>query len=124
MVAVSSDTSGANQANGAWVRSLRSLAPACLTAFVTIFMLISIVVYDRFFVPAIRKYTGNPRGITLLQIMGVCLVLHVIIILIACMAGRKRLSVAKEHHIFGKTDTVPLTVFILLPQFCPDGGRR
>ncbi|GLT42274.1 hypothetical protein SLA2020_162850 [Shorea laevis] len=93
------------------------LPPACLTAFVIIFMLISIVVYDRLFVPAARKYSRNPRGITLLQRMGVGLVLHVIIMLIACMAERKRLSVAKEHHIFGKNDTVPLTVFILLPQF-------
>ncbi|GLU07784.1 hypothetical protein SLE2022_247310 [Rubroshorea leprosula] len=93
------------------------IPPACLTAFVTVFMLISIVVYDRLFVPAVRKYTGNPRGITLLQRMGVGFVLHVIIMLIACMAERKRLSVAKEHHIFGKNDTVPLTVFILLPQF-------
>ncbi|CAK9165600.1 unnamed protein product [Ilex paraguariensis] len=93
------------------------IPPACLQAFVTIFMLTSIVIYDRFFVPFIRGYTKNPRGITLLQRMGIGLVLHVIIMLIACFAERKRLSVAKEHGIFGKKQVVPLSIFILLPQF-------
>ncbi|XVF81031.1 hypothetical protein PTKIN_Ptkin15bG0123800 [Pterospermum kingtungense] len=93
------------------------IPPACLTAFVTIFMLISIAIYDRFFVPAVRRYTKNPRGITLLQRMGIGLVLHIIIMIIACFAERKRLSVAKEHHRFGGNDTLPLSIFILLPQF-------
>ncbi|MBA0603820.1 hypothetical protein Gorai_001981 [Gossypium raimondii] len=90
---------------------------ACLTAFVTIFMLISIPVYDRIFVPTVRRYTKNPRGITLLQRMGIGLVLQIIIMVVACFAERKRLSVAREHQIVGKDDTVPLTIFILLPQF-------
>ncbi|CAK9149980.1 unnamed protein product [Ilex paraguariensis] len=76
-----------------------------------------IVIYDRFFVPAIRQYTNNPRGITLLQRMGIGLVLHVIIMLIACFAERKRLGVAKENGIFGKKEIVPLSIFNLLPQF-------
>ncbi|TYJ27139.1 hypothetical protein E1A91_A07G165700v1 [Gossypium mustelinum] len=90
---------------------------ACLTAFVTIFMLISIPVYDRIFVPTVRRYTKNPRGITLLQRMGIGLVLQIIIMVVACFAERKRLSVARKHQIVGKDDTVPLTIFILLPQF-------
>lgn len=36
---------------------------------------------------------------------------------IACLAERKRLSVARENGIFGKGEKVPLTIFILLPQF-------
>ncbi|XP_056172614.1 protein NRT1/ PTR FAMILY 5.2-like [Syzygium oleosum] len=93
------------------------IPPASLTAFVTIFMLISLVIYDRFFVPAVRHYTKNSRGITLLQRMGVGLVLHIMIMVIACLAERRRLSVARENGIYGKLQTVPLTIFILLPQF-------
>ncbi|KAF5738968.1 putative oligopeptide transporter [Tripterygium wilfordii] len=93
------------------------IPPACLTAFVTIFMLTSLVIYDRFFVTAIKRYTKNPRGITLLQRMGMGLVLQTIIMVVACLAERKRLNVAEENNIFGKHDTVPLTIFILLPQF-------
>ncbi|KAJ7977202.1 Protein NRT1/ PTR FAMILY 5.2 like [Quillaja saponaria] len=97
------------------------IPPACLSAFVTIFMLISIVLYDRVFVPVIRNYTKNPRGITLLQRLSIGLVLHIIMMLTAFLAERKRLSVASKNHIFGKKETVPLSIFILLPQFALTG---
>ncbi|XP_045797059.1 protein NRT1/ PTR FAMILY 5.3-like [Trifolium pratense] len=97
------------------------IPPACLTAFITIFMLISIVVYDRVFVPMIRRYTRNPRGITMLQRLGIGLVLHITIMVIACLAEKKRLHVARENNLFGRHDTIPLTIFILLPQFALSG---
>ncbi|KAL9168899.1 hypothetical protein ABFS82_04G044800 [Erythranthe guttata] len=93
------------------------IPPACLTAFVTIFMLLTLVLHDRFLVPFLRKYTNNPRGITLLQRMGVGFALHVIIMTSACFAERRRLSVARENGVFKKGETVPLSIFILLPQF-------
>ncbi|KAK7245334.1 hypothetical protein RIF29_40174 [Crotalaria pallida] len=97
------------------------IPPACLNAFITIFMLISIVVYDRFLVPAIRRYTKNPRGITLLQRLGIGLVFHIIIMITACFAERRRLSVARENNLLGQHDILPLTIFILLPQFALAG---
>ncbi|KAM0018598.1 putative proton-dependent oligopeptide transporter family, MFS transporter superfamily [Helianthus debilis subsp. tardiflorus] len=93
------------------------IPPACLLVFVTIFLLISIVLYDRFFVPTVRKYTKNPRGITLLQRMAIGLALHVVIMVVASLVERKRLSVAKDHGIFENDQTVPLSIFVLLPQF-------
>ncbi|KAJ6812407.1 protein NRT1/ PTR FAMILY 5.2-like [Iris pallida] len=101
----------------------RSMGPrfkipaASLAAFVTIFMLISIVVYDRFFVPAVRRYTKNPRGITMLQRMGIGLAMHVVIMLVAVLAERKRLSVIREEALFDAKTIVPLSIFILLPQY-------
>ncbi|KAJ8639164.1 hypothetical protein MRB53_015858 [Persea americana] len=47
-------------------RSLGShfqIPAASFAAFVTIFMLTSIVIYDRWFVPMMRRWTKNPRGI-------------------------------------------------------------
>lgn len=97
------------------------IPPACLTAFVTIFMLLSLVIYDQWFVPAVRRYTKNPRGITLLQRMGIGIFLQMIIMVVACLAERKRLSVARENNITGKYEIVPLTIYILLPQFALAG---
>ncbi|KAG9446874.1 hypothetical protein H6P81_013002 [Aristolochia fimbriata] len=93
------------------------IPPASLAAFVTLAMLISLVIYDRYFVPAIRKYTKNPRGITMLQRMAAGLVLHIIIMITAALVEKKRLSVAKQHGTLGQKQTVPLTIFVLLPQF-------
>ncbi|XP_059653278.1 protein NRT1/ PTR FAMILY 5.2-like [Cornus florida] len=93
------------------------LPPASLGAFVTVSMLVSIILYDRVFVKIIRKWTKNPRGITLLQRMGIGLVLHTIIMIIASLTERYRLGVAKDHGLVEKVGQVPLTIFILLPQF-------
>ncbi|XP_043693845.1 protein NRT1/ PTR FAMILY 5.2-like [Telopea speciosissima] len=93
------------------------IPPASLAAFVTISMLICVVIYDRFFVKMMRKWTKNPRGVTLLQRMGIGLILHIIIMLIASLTERWRLSVARQHGLVGNGGTLPLSIFILLPQF-------
>lgn len=93
------------------------IPPASLAGFVTISMLISVVLYDRFFVRIMQKWTKNPRGITLLQRMGIGLVIHILIMTIASLTERYRLSVAKEHGLVENGGQVPLTIFILLPQF-------
>ncbi|KAG6785471.1 hypothetical protein POTOM_011204 [Populus tomentosa] len=56
-----------------------------------------------------RNYTAAENGIGFM--------LHVIVMITACLAERKRLSVAREHNIIGKNEVVPLSIFILLPQF-------
>jgi dipeptide/tripeptide permease len=94
------------------------IPPASLQGFVTISMLVSVVLYDRVFMPMARRVTGNPRGISLLQRMGVGLVIHIAIMVIASVTERHRLAVAHEHGIYTSKDTtVPLTIFVLLPQF-------
>jgi len=98
-----------------------AIPAASLLAVIVIFMLISIVVYDRAFVPVIRSYTKNPRGITILQRLGVGLTLHVIVMVIASLVERKRLNVAKENNLLGLHDTLPLTIFTLFPQFALAG---
>ncbi|XP_050239283.1 protein NRT1/ PTR FAMILY 5.2-like isoform X2 [Quercus robur] len=93
------------------------IPPASLAGFVTISLLISVVLYDRFFVRIMQKWTKNPRGITLLQRMGIGLVIHILIMAVASLTERYRLSVAKEHGLVENGGQVPLTIFILLPQF-------
>ncbi|KAJ6728927.1 PROTEIN NRT1/ PTR FAMILY 5.2-LIKE [Salix viminalis] len=62
-------------------------------------MLISLAIYDRYFVPMARHCTKRPRGITLLQRLGIGFVFHVIVMITACLAERKRLGVTREHNI-------------------------
>ncbi|KAL3812444.1 hypothetical protein ACJIZ3_013712 [Penstemon smallii] len=93
------------------------IPPASLAGFVTISMLISVVLYDRFFVKILKKWTKNPRGITLLQRMGIGMIFHLIIMVIASLTERYRLHVAKENGLVQNGNQLPLSIFILLPQF-------
>ncbi|KAF8401960.1 hypothetical protein HHK36_012911 [Tetracentron sinense] len=93
------------------------IPPASLGAFVTITMLICVVIYDKYFVKIMRRWTKNPRGITLLQRMGIGLVIHIIIMAVASLTERRRLRVARDHGLVENGGELPLTIFILLPQF-------
>ncbi|CAN1144961.1 Protein NRT1/ PTR FAMILY 5.2 [Linum perenne] len=93
------------------------IPPASLSGFVTLSMLISVVLYDRFFVPVMRKWTKNPRGITLLQRMGIGLAFHVLIMLVASLTERHRLSEARKYNVVENGGQIPLSIFVLLPQF-------
>ncbi|KAL0693344.1 hypothetical protein Bca4012_060524 [Brassica carinata] len=95
-----------------------SIPPGSLSAFVTVSILVSIVLYDRVFVKITRKFTGNPRGITMLQRMGIGIIFHILLMMIACFTERYRLKVAADHDlIHQKGVKLPLTIFVLLPQF-------
>ncbi|KAJ0742424.1 putative proton-dependent oligopeptide transporter family, MFS transporter superfamily [Helianthus annuus] len=93
------------------------IPPASLSVFLTLSMLISLAVYDRLFVPFVRKYTKNPRGITMLQRMTIGIIIHIITMIVAFLIERYRLSVAKDHGIYKPGQIVPLRIYILLPQF-------
>ncbi|KAK1289477.1 Peptide transporter PTR3-A [Acorus calamus] len=90
---------------------------ASLATFITLSMLITVVIYDRFFVPFMRRWTNNPRGISLIQRMGVGMVIHIAIMIIASLTEKRRLEVAKHHGLVENGKQVPLTIFVLLPQF-------
>ncbi|EER94100.1 protein NRT1/ PTR FAMILY 5.2 [Sorghum bicolor] len=88
--------------------------PASLGAVVTLTMLVCVVIYDRAIVPAVRRRTKNPRGITLLQRIGAGLVLQVVTMATTAAVESRRLSFARRHHA---GEPLPLTIFVLLPQF-------
>ncbi|KAK2453897.1 protein NRT1/ PTR FAMILY 5.2 [Trifolium repens] len=93
------------------------IPPASLGTFVTLSMLISVVLYDRFFVKIMQKFTKNPRGITLLQRMGIGIIIHIVIMVVASFTEKYRLNLAKKHGVVENGGLVPLSIFILLPQF-------
>jgi len=93
-----------------------------LTAFFALSMVVSMVVYDKVLVRIFRTFTGNPRGITILQRMGIGIFLNMVCMAVASLIDVKRISVVKAHGFEGEAEAVsPLTVFILLPQFMLGG---
>ncbi|KAL9667821.1 hypothetical protein QQ045_002189 [Rhodiola kirilowii] len=90
---------------------------ASLAGFVTLSMLVCVVLYDRpLFVPIMRRVTKNPRGVTLLQRMGIGMVIHIILMTDASLVENHRLQFAKDKGLVGGGQ-LPLSIFTLLPQF-------
>ncbi|KAG0474738.1 hypothetical protein HPP92_014424 [Vanilla planifolia] len=95
------------------------IPPASLTSFTTLSMLVSIILYDRCFVRLMRAWTGNPRGISLLQRLGVGLVLDGTVMVVASLMEKKRLSVAREHGVVVATEgPFRSPSSFLLPSLC------
>ncbi|RRT33141.1 hypothetical protein B296_00058479 [Ensete ventricosum] len=78
-----------------------------LTVFFVGSILLTVPAYDRLVVPAARRLTGNPHGLTPLQRIAVGLALSILAMCAAALTERKRLAAA----------VVPLSVFWLIPQF-------
>lgn len=90
---------------------------ASLGSFVTLSMLLSVPMYDQYFVPFMRKKTGNPRGITLLQRLGIGFAIQIVAIAVASAVEVKRMRVIREFHITSPKQVVPMNIFWLLPQY-------
>lgn len=94
-----------------------NIPPASLSAFYVISIIVTVVLYDRCFVPYSRKHTRNPRGITLLQRIGIGQAMYVIAMIMIIIIERWRLSIVRKNGLAYQNTEIPLTVFALLPQF-------
>ncbi|XP_071734382.1 protein NRT1/ PTR FAMILY 5.1-like isoform X2 [Rutidosis leptorrhynchoides] len=93
------------------------LPAASLGSFVTLSMLISVPLYDRYFVPLMRKRTKNPRGITMLQRLGIGFAIQILAIATAYLVEVKRMKAIRSHHILDIKEVIPMSIFWLLPQY-------
>ncbi|XP_054793079.1 protein NRT1/ PTR FAMILY 5.4-like [Prosopis cineraria] len=95
-----------------------NIPPASLLAFPNLATIIIIPIYDRFLVPPIRKFTGKPTGITILQRIGIGLFISILNILVAALVEAKRLKVVRDHNLLDDSEAiVPIRVWWLLPQY-------
>eukprot|EP01018_Ginkgo_biloba_P018718 Gb_21680 [translate_table: standard] len=94
------------------------IPPATLQCFIFLSIMVLVPVYDRIFVPLARKYTGNERGITLLQRIGMGMFFSILSMIVAALTEIKRLKAAKDNGLVDKPyATIPLSIFWLFPQY-------
>lgn len=84
---------------------------ASLPVFPLVFMIILLPIYERVFVPFMRKFTKHPSGITPLQRVGVGLVLSAISMAIAALIEVKRRTASLKNPL------APISVFWLVFQY-------
>uniref|UniRef100_A0A9I9CP71 Protein NRT1/ PTR FAMILY 5.2-like n=1 Tax=Cucumis melo TaxID=3656 RepID=A0A9I9CP71_CUCME len=77
---------------------------------------------ERIFVKIMQRVTKNPRGITMLQRMGIGMICHVLVMTVASQVEKHRLHIAAKYGSSAhEQKELPLTIFILLPQFILTG---
>ncbi|KAK8716114.1 hypothetical protein V6N13_043433 [Hibiscus sabdariffa] len=87
------------------------IPPATLQSAITLSIILMMPFYDRVLIPITQMVTRNQKGITVLQRMGVGMFLSIIAMIIAAVVETKRLEISR------KSETVPLSIFWLLPQY-------
>ncbi|XP_028770026.1 protein NRT1/ PTR FAMILY 5.4-like [Neltuma alba] len=99
-----------------------NIPPGSLLGFTCIAIITIVPTYDRLFVPLVRKFTGKPTGITILQRIGIGLIFAVITMLVAAMVEAKRVKTASDHNLLDDPKAiVPIRVWWLLPQYILGG---
>lgn len=85
--------------------------PASIYSLAAIGMIISVTMYEKVLVPALRKATGNERGIKILQRIGIGMLFSVATMIVAALVERKRLDSFKKDPLNA------MSVLWLAPQF-------
>ncbi|KAG8384776.1 hypothetical protein BUALT_Bualt04G0153700 [Buddleja alternifolia] len=91
------------------------IPPAALQSAITISIIMLMPWYDTLFIPFVRIFTHNDKGISLMQRMGIGMFLSVIAMVIAAITESMRLDLSKNRDVL--TDEVPFSIFWLLPQY-------
>ncbi|KAH7546405.1 protein NRT1/ PTR FAMILY 6.2 [Ziziphus jujuba] len=87
-----------------------------LTFFFVAAIMITLAVYDRLIMPLWKKWKGQP-GFTSLQKIALGLALSTFGMAAAALSEKKRLSIAKQVVSNSTNQTLPISVFLLIPQF-------
>ncbi|KAH9548357.1 hypothetical protein CY35_11G084600 [Sphagnum magellanicum] len=102
-----------------------SFPPASLSVFELVNVLLILPLYDKLLVPYLRRFTGIPQGITMLQRIGTGLVFSILAMLVAALVERRRVQVAREYGLLDNPDTtIPMSIFWLIPQYFLRGSTE
>ncbi|XP_049365550.1 protein NRT1/ PTR FAMILY 8.3-like [Solanum verrucosum] len=93
------------------------IPPASLSLFDIISVILWVPVYDRILVPIARRLTGNERGFSKLQRIGIGLFLSVLGMSAAAIVEFKRLQLARDFGLVDEAVAVPLSIFWQIPQY-------
>lgn len=94
------------------------IPPAALQSAIAVSIILLMPLYDILFIPLTRILTQDEKGISVLQRMGIGMLLSVIAMVIAALTERKRLELSRQIASSDLlSETVPLSIFWLLPQY-------
>ncbi|KAM3325555.1 protein NRT1/ PTR FAMILY 5.6 [Capsicum chacoense] len=90
------------------------IPPASMYGLGAIGMIATVTIYEKILVRLLRQSTGNERGISILQRIGIGMIFSIATMIIAALVERKRLRIVQENLLEG---SMSMSVFWLTPQF-------
>ena len=91
---------------------------ASLKSFLSFSIVLFIPIYDCIFVPIARAFTRKPSGITMLQRIGIRMILFAISMVVAALVEMKRLKTAQAYGLVDVPNVnIPMSVWWLVPQY-------
>ncbi|CAN4116032.1 unnamed protein product [Withania somnifera] len=90
------------------------IPPASMYGLGAIGMIVTVTIYEKILVPVLRRATGNERGISILQRIGIGMIFSIATMIIAALVEKKRLKIVQENLVEG---SMSMSVFWLAPQF-------
>ncbi|PKU87146.1 protein NRT1/ PTR FAMILY 5.8 [Dendrobium catenatum] len=95
------------------------IPPAMLQSAITISIVMLMPLYDKLIIPLSRLITRNDKGITVLQRIGIGMLLSIVAMVVAAFVEMKRLEISKREGPFEEPDSMKkqLNIFWLLPQY-------
>lgn len=90
------------------------IPPASMYGLGAIGMIATVTIYEKILVRILRQSTGNERGISILQRIGIGMIFSIATMIIAALVERKRLRIVQENLLEG---SMSMSVFWLTPQF-------
>ncbi|XP_020163045.1 protein NRT1/ PTR FAMILY 5.10 [Aegilops tauschii subsp. strangulata] len=92
--------------------------PAALQSFISITIVLFMPIYDRAIVPLARRCTGVSSGITMLQRIGVGMVLSLVSMVVAALVETRRLRIAADAGLADLPRVpVPMSLWWMVPQY-------
>ncbi|KAM7256538.1 hypothetical protein ACFE04_012279 [Oxalis oulophora] len=92
--------------------------PAMLQCITFVAVVIFTPIYDRIIVPLAKVITKKPAGITMLQRIGIGMILSTLSIFIAALVEKKRLKTARDHGLIDFPNvTLPMSIWWMIPQY-------
>lgn len=90
------------------------IPPASVYGFAAVGLISFIAFYDKILVPSLRRVTGNDRGISILQRIGIGMIFSVLTMIVAALVERKRLDIVDGSPV---KNSLSMSVFWLAPQY-------
>lgn len=94
-----------------------TIPAASLSTFDVISVIFWVPVYDKVLVPIARKFTGQERGFTELQRMGVGLFISVLCMSAAAIVEIIRLAYVRDLGVVDEAVAAPMSIFWQIPQY-------